>query len=356
MKRTLTLILCLGLMLGLGGCGKQSGETQAERTAENQSASNDAAGQKTDFPNKTINGSIVWAAGGACDNTVRALSPHAQEALGQTIILTNRAGASNAIAVKYVYDQPADGYNILFGAESIQMGKVMGTTELDYDDFIPINIFCQGVGVVLVRPDTYDNIEALVSDLLARPKEVKMGITGPSGTSIMVDAMFAQLLGTQSNQITFDGEGPAVTALLGGHVDYTIVTMSAASEMINSGKLKALALIHNEKLEGFEDIPLIIDAFPEFDKFLPWGPFFGAWVKVGTPDDVISVLREKFAEAVKNEEFQQFLKDSGNLYLGITGEEADTFTSNFRSVSSWLLYDIGVAEKSPEECGIPKID
>lgn len=208
MKRTLISILCLSLMLGLGGCGKQSRETQAEKTTETQSVSdnNNTASQTTDYPNKTINGSIVWAAGGACDNTVRALSPHAQEALGQTVILTNRAGASNAIAVKYVYDQPADGYNILFGAESIQMGKVMGTTELDYDDFIPINIFCQGVGVVLVRPDSYDTMEALVSDLLARPKEVKMGITGPSGTSIMVDAMLTQLLGTQSNQITFDGE------------------------------------------------------------------------------------------------------------------------------------------------------
>lgn len=353
MKKFLSAILCACMILGITACGRTTPGNAGNSVGGNGGTSSEVS-SGTNFPTATLNGTIVWAAGGACDNTSRAISPLAAKELGQNIIMTNREGASNAIAVKYVYDQAADGYNILFGAESIQMGKVLGTTELDYDNFIPINIFCQGVGVVLVRPGTYETITDLVQAMLDKPGEIRSAITGPSGTSIIVDAMFTDLLETKPNEITFDGEGPAVTALLGGHVDFTAVTMSAASEMIKSGDLVPLALIHNEPLAGFEDIPLVTSAYPEFEKFLPWGPFFGAWVKESTPDDVVEVLRDAFAKAVETDEFQDFLKNAGNLYLGITGDEADSFTSNFKSVSSWLLYDIGTAEISPEEFGIPR--
>lgn len=313
------------------------------------------------YPEKDIQGTIMWSAGGVNDTVSRSVGPFAEKQLGQTIVFTNRPGAAGGISTQYVNELPADGYNLLFGSENPQIAKVMGTSTIDYSDFEPITILATGIGVVLVNPDSdYETLEDLVDDMLARSGKVKMATTGPGGLPFTLAAMMKKVNGIEPQMVTFDGEAETVTAIMGGHVDFTIITYGSCVEALRSGKVKALAVFHDKKIEEFSevlgDVPLIGDIYPEYNKYLPWGPFHGVFVKKGTPQEIIDILTEKFATAANNQEYKDLLVNLGNMPAVMQGEEAREFIDNFRSTTSWLMYEVGAAKKSPEEFGIKKMD
>ncbi len=346
--------------MAVAGCsGNKAAETTAakEMTEAAQENPSDSSAAAPDFPTKDLQGAIMWAAGGACDNVTRGITPYLQEQMDTTIVLTNRAGAAGGISMQYVYDQPADGYNILFGAENPQVAKVMGTSALDYSNFIPINIFCTSAGVVVVNKDSeYNTINDLVDDILANPGKVNAATTGPGGLPQVLVSMMESIHGTKANTVVFDGEGPCVTALMGGHVDYTIVTVSACAEQIRAGEVKPLAVMYDSALsaDGLTDIPVITDAYPEYDKYMPWGPFYGAFVREDTPQEIVEYLSENFDAVMQNSEIDAMLKNLGTIPVNLSGEEAREFVDSYRSTTSWLLYEAGAAQKSPEEFGITK--
>lgn len=336
----LTMVMSVSL---LAGCSPQ--------------ASGGTPSTGLDFPKQDFQGTIMWSAGGINDSVSRAIAPFVQEDLGKTIIYTNRPGAAGGISTQYVNDQKTDGYNLLFGAENPQIAKVMGTSTLDYSDFIPINIFSTSVGVVLVTPDSkYKTVNDLVDDMIAKPNQIKMATTGPGGLPFTVAAMMKSINGTEPQMVTFDGEAGAVTALLGGHVDYTIVTLGSAVEMIRGGKLTGLAVINAEKIDVISEVPTITTAYPDYSKYLPWGPFYGVFVKKDTPQEIVDYLTAAFNKGANDPAFQEILVSLGNVPLGISGQEAREFIDQYRSVSSWLLFDAGATEKSPEEFGIQRIN
>lgn len=357
-KKMISLLLVLALIAGvLAGCSSDTTDTSNNQDLETTTTENTENNGSVEFPTKDLQGTIMWAAGGINDSVSRALGPYIQEELGKTVIFTNRPGAAGGIATQYVNEQSADGYNILFGAENPQIAKVMGTSNLDYSDFIPINIFSTTVGVVSVRSDSkYKTMEDLVNDMLARPGEVTMAVTGPGGYPQVADSMLKSIVGTEAQYVTFDGEAGALTAVLGEHVDFTITTLGSSYEMLRSGDLVGLAVYHTEPVEGIEDVPVIIDSYPKFNDYLPWGPFYGAFVKNGTPQEIVDILTEAFEKAVSNPDYSEMTKNLGNVPLGIGGQEARDFIDNYRSITSWLLYDAGATESSPEEFGIQRVN
>lgn len=345
-KKFISVILCVFLIIGATvGC---SSSTTPANTSDEKPAQ--------DFPQQDFQGTIMWSAGGVNDSVSRAIGPFVEKELGKKVIYTNRPGAAGGISTQYVHDQKADGYNLLFGAENPQIAKVVGTSELDYSNFIPVSIFSTSAGVVLVDPNSkYQTLEDLVNDMLARPGKVKMATTGSGGLPFTIASMMKSINGTEPNMVVFDGEAGAVTAVMGGHVDYTIVTLGSCTEFLRAGKVKGLAVFHNETIEGIENVPLIEDVYPEYSKFMPWGPFYGVFVKEGTPQDIVDKLTEAFNKAVANPEYQKILKDLGNIPVGISGQEARDYVDKYRSISSWIMYDAGAAKHSPEEFGISRI-
>jgi len=156
--------------------------------------------------------------------------------------------------------------------------------------------------------------------------------------------------------VPFDGEGPGMTALLGGHVDIMPVGVGAAAENIKAGRVKALAVVDAESmsLAGQASIPPVTKDFPEFGKFLPWGPFYGVFVRRDTPADVTATLVKAFRTAADNPQFVQLMKDRGNVPMNMSGAEADAFLKKWQSVTTWVLQDVGATKVSPDKFGIPK--
>jgi tripartite-type tricarboxylate transporter receptor subunit TctC len=141
---------------------------------------------------------------------------------------------------------------------------------------------------------------------------------------------------------------------MGGHVDIMPAGLTAVREHIRAGRVRALAVVSNEPIPGLEDLPLITQDYPDFNRYLPWGPFYGIWCKRDVPEDARQKLVEAFHKGASEQKFQNFIADFGAVSMNISGDEADTFLKKWQSVSTWLLYDAGSTKVSPAELGIPK--
>jgi tripartite-type tricarboxylate transporter receptor subunit TctC len=297
----------------------------------------------------------MWGAGGALDNVSRAATPLASQVLGKTIVLQNKTGATGAIATTTVANLPADGYSILFGAENPNLYKVTGISQIDYDQFDPVILLLANVGVVVVPPDspckTYQDLISVAEG----GKSLNMGSTGPGGLPYVATNMIKKIHGVNFNMVQFDGEGPALTALMGGHIDAVAVGLLAAANYIKGGTVRGLAVISPERIDGIESVPSVKEAYPgKYDPYLPWGAFFGVFLKKGSPKEAFDALRDAYLKAYNDPKFAEFADSTGGVKLGLTGDAARAYIEQNKSVSSWLLYDSGGAKFSPEEFGISR--
>ena len=308
-----------------------------------------------DFPNKDIQGIIQWGAGGSTDTVMRSVSPHAEEVLGTDIILTNRTGGVGAIATKYVNAKKADGYTLLMGAENPQMYKVLGLADIDYSDMIPVNVLARGIPMLVAQNDApFNTMQEMIDYIKANPGSVKVGSTGQGGLASIVMAMIESEVKLDVTTIPYNGDGPALTALQGGAIDVMPAVLGAAVQHIKTGRMKAIALVDNQPSPVLPEAGLITEALPGLNKYLPYGPFFGVFVKQGTPDDVVAKLTDAFTKGAQAEDFQTLMNNRGYGIMNLSGQPAVDFLENYRSVSSWLVHDAGFSKRSPEEFGIPR--
>lgn len=315
------------------------------------------ANLSAEYPENDINGYIAWSPGGATDTISRVIAIHAQEELKTNIILQNKTGASGGIATEFVYRQPADGYSLLFNAENPPLYEVMSISSITYDQFYPVLLFGAQVAVIIVPIDSqYDSITDLLEAASASPGMLNIGTTGAGGLPFNVAAMLQATSGVEFNQIPFDGDAALTSALMGGHVDVSVVNYSVAAELAAGGKLRILTVMAKERLEEIPHVEAIGEVLPEYAHYFPWGAFFGVFTNAQCSDTVKSTLTDAFYAAYETEEFQDYLAQNHILPLGIYGEEASTYINRWQSISAWLLGDAGATEISPSEFGIPRLE
>ncbi|MEI3607643.1 tripartite tricarboxylate transporter substrate binding protein [Pseudogracilibacillus sp. SE30717A] len=338
------------IILVLAACGSGDGEKKDNAGAEKESASS--------YPEKNIDGIIMWGEGGATDIIARTLAPMVESEIDGSLVMQNKAGAAGAIATQYVHDQPADGYTLLFGAENPNLYQVLDISDRSYqEDFVPVTIIANSFAGIIVKADSpFETLEDLVEFAKEKPNELIFGTTGEGGLPSVVLAMLQNELGTEFKTVPYDGEGPVTTALLGGEVDVTAVTVSAAQDYVESGDFRMLTVVNEEPIEALPDVPAITDSYPEIDKYLPWGPFQAVFAHKDTPADIVEKLSESFQAAVETDEFKDTLSNLGMEYMNISGQEAIDYVDQNRSTSAWMLYEAGETAKSPEEFDIPKVE
>jgi len=339
--KTFTFLIVSAMML-TAGCGSQGSTASPQNGA-------------SDYPKQTITGVIPWGAGGDTDTISRAIAPLAEKNLGQSIVLSNKTGANGAIGLQYVMDKKSDGYHLLFTAENAASYGVLDISKSGFEDLYPINIMAGAIPAIIVSTESpYHTIDDLIQETLAKPGKVKMGSTGQATMDFIVSTMLTATTNVNFNMVPFEGGGPALTAVLGGHVDVTVTGLTAALENMKAGKVRILAVINEERVEQAKDVPSILESVPDMKRFLPWGPFYGVWIKEDTPDEIKQKLVAEFAKAQQDPEFQDFLKQRGAVSLGLSGDEAIKFWKDWQSTTAWLLQDAGVAKVNPEELGIKR--
>ena len=226
-----------------------------------------------DYPKDNVNGIVQWGEGGGTDSLMRPLATLAQEKLGKSIVIQNMTGGTGSIATQYVYDQEADGYNLLMGAENPSLYKALGISELTYEDFDCVFLIGdETTGVVVGKDSKFNSLTEIVEAALAG-ETITLSTTGTGGLPWEVASLITSITGAEFKQVQYDSDASARTAVLGGECDFTICKIQSGLEEYKSGDLKWLCLLALEQVEDMPDVPLVIAEYPDFEKYLPWGPF-----------------------------------------------------------------------------------
>lgn len=309
-----------------------------------------------EYPEKEIQGIIQWGAGGSTDTVMRSVTPHAEAAMGGTVVMQNMTGAVGAIALNHVAGAAADGYTLLMGAENPMLYKIMGLGDKDYSEFVPVTLLARGTPILVANPEApFDDYAGMIAHIRANPGEVRFGSTGPGGLPSVINAMIGAVEGELDViRVPYDGDGPALTGLQGGAIDVMPAVLGAAIEGIRAGKMKPLAIMDTGPNANLPDAPYVTQFNDGFSTYLPWGPFFGVFTPKGTPDDVVAKLSAAYAEGAKHPDFVSLMENRGFTLMGISGAEAEAFLSKWQQGTAWLLHDAGLAKSSPEDFGIAR--
>ncbi|MCL1993574.1 MAG: tripartite tricarboxylate transporter substrate binding protein [Spirochaetes bacterium] len=299
------------------------------------------AADPENFPTRSVNGIIQWGAGGGTDLLMRPLASIAEGYLGASIVVRNMPGATGSIAFHYVYDQPADGYNLLMGAENPALYTALGISNLTYEDFEPILIIGdESVGIIVRADSPFQTLTQLINAALASPGTVTLGTSGRGGVPWVVGAFITSATGAVFNQIPYESDGAILAALMAGEIDFSVVAIPAGLESHLAGTMRYIAMMTTTPPPALPDVPLAITEFPAFERYLPWGMFRGVFVRNGTDQRVIDRLSAAFLSAAQSPAYQEFLATRHVNFLGYTGAQARAYVRN------WQLSTVGALESS----------
>ena len=185
------------------------------------------------------------------------------------------------------------------------------------------------VGVAVGKNSPYTSLKE-ICDAANSGKELTLATTGTGGLPWEVSALITSITGASFTQVQYDSDASARVAVLGGECDFTICKVQSCLEEYKSGDLKLLCMLANDTVAQMPDVPLITEEYPEFAEYLPWGPFYGVFVKEGTDPAVVETLSNAFTEAFNDASYQEVLKNYNINPMGYTGDEAKAYLASWR--------------------------
>ncbi len=283
---------------------------------------------------------IQWAEGGGTDSVVRPLIELADADLSTTVETENMVGMAGAQAFQYVYNQEADGTYLLMGAENPALYGVLGYSEQTYADFDCVCLIgSEVVGVVVPSNSPYQSFKEIV-DAALDGDSIVMSTTNVGGMPWTVASMVESITGAEFVQQWYNGDAAAEQAVIDGEVDFTFCKVQIGLEDYEAGKLQFLNVLSEDEVELMPGVPSIVDEFPDFADYLPWGPFYGVFVKSGTPDEKVEELRDAFMAAWEDESYQTLLEEKNITPLGLYGDEANEY------IQAWEDQTVAILEAS----------
>lgn len=250
------------------------------------------------YPNKPIKLLIGFAPGGAADYVARTLADPLSRALGQPVVVENRAGAGSSIAAEAVAKAPADGYTILIASPSSISVNPALNPKLGYAprDLSPVSKLTASPLVIAVNPAT--GIQS-VSDLIARakrePNKLNYATSGNGSAPHLGAALFGRVAGVQMQHIPFRGGAPAIQSVIAGDTQLTFGTPPSVLPMVQAGRLKGLAVSQRERSALVPDLPGMAEAGLADYAIEFW---YGLFVPSGTPAPVVRRLYDAAQQAL----------------------------------------------------------
>ena len=211
------------------------------------------------YPNKSIRLIVGFAPGGGTDIVARALAPKMSEALGQSVIVENKAGAAGTIAADLIAKAAPDGYTLLMGHSNSNAISPFVLDNVPYNpekDFTPITYLGYVPNVLVVNASLpVNSVAELIALAKTKPGELTYGSSGIGSTQHLAGALFAKIAGISLNHVPYKGSGQAIIDLLGNQITMNFDTLPPVLEQIKSGKLKALAISTPKRLSLLANVP-----------------------------------------------------------------------------------------------------
>jgi tripartite-type tricarboxylate transporter receptor subunit TctC len=269
---------------------------------------------------------VGYPPGGGTDTVARVLAQQLGKQLKQPVVVENRAGASGTIATQQVVRSEPDGYTVLFATASPLTGAPLTVKGLAYDpmnDLIPVSRIGGGPFILVAHPAFPPNtLPELVAYARAHPGEVNYASPGVMTANYFFSEQLNMDAGIKTVHVPYKGSAALLNDVMAGQVQYTLDTPGTTLPLIKSGKLKALAIFSDKRLDRAPDIPTAKEGgFPN----MVGGSWYGLLLPKGTPPDIVDALYKATKVALSGEEVRHAMEERDVIIEGSTPEQFRTY-------------------------------
>lgn len=276
---------------------------------------------------RTIRLVVPFPAGGSADIIARLLGEQISKSYGPTIVIENRPGGGASIAYDAVARAAPDGNTLVINGNSLVINPSLRKVNYDpFTSFEPICYLLSSPQVIVVNSSLpYQSFAELVAATQAKPGQLVFATLGPATTQHIAFEQIKRLAKLEVTYVPYTGGGPAMTALLGNHVQAVLANYSEVVEQLNAGKVRALAVTTRERIPPLPRVPTIAElGYPGYDVAV----WFGVMAPAKTPRNATSELAAWFKAAIHAPEIAPKL-DTLGLYP--VGTCLDDFAAHIRS-------------------------
>jgi len=263
------------------------------------------------YPSRTLRLIVPSSPGGPVDAVARILAEGLRTVFTEPVIVESKPGAGNATGSIYVANSPADGYTLLVISDSITVNPSL-YPNLDKDplkQFAPISVLVTAPQVLVARPDLpASDLRGFIAEAKSKPAQLNVASAGAGTISHLTELLLEQRTGIRTSHIPFRGAAPAVTALLGKHVDAAWLMPAPLLSAIESGQLKALAVTSATRDPKLPNVPTAEEAGIADFQIMNWQ---GLFAPAGTPKPIVDKIAQVVANVLRKPDMRERLAKIG---------------------------------------------
>ena len=301
------------------------------------------------YPSRPISLIVPFPPGGVADLTARPVAAALERQLKNPVGVVNKTGAAGAVGMQFAATSKPDGYTLLLALSSISIipeaDKLFGRPPAyTVDQLTPIALISADPTILVVRTESpWKTAKEFIEDARKRPGQISYSSSGIYGTLHMAMELLSHGAGIKLRHVPHQGAGPALTALLGGHVDALASGPAVVLPQIKAGKLRALAGWGEARVAALPDVPTFKElGYPEAEFYI-WA---GVFAPTGTPEPVLAKLRDGLRAAVADPEFKAAMD---KLETPIAFKQGDEFARFFAADAKRLADGVRKVGKIEEK-------
>src|SRR5215203_1511304 len=277
------------------------------------------------YPTRSIRFIVPYPPGGPTDLMARSMSGRLSEALGQTVVVDNRAGAGGNVGAEIAAKSPPDGYTLLMGAISTHSINASLYSKLAFDpvkDFTPITQASIIPLVINAHPSLpVVNVKELIALAKKNPGALSYGSSGNGGGTHLAGELFKLTTGTNLQHVPYKGLNPATIDVIGGNIPLLFNDLTTAIQPYKAGRLKILGVSTAKRVPQIPDVATIGEILPGYEAYT----WFGVLVPAGTPQPVVDRLSRESMRILQSEEIRKRFAEVGAEPVGNTPQQFAAF-------------------------------
>jgi tripartite-type tricarboxylate transporter receptor subunit TctC len=292
-----------------------------------------SAADAQEYPNKPVRIIVPFAAGGPNDLVMRPIAQKLQEFLGQPFVVDYRAGANGVIGAEYVAKSAPDGHTLLAVASSFPVNASV-SARLPYDavrDFAGVSSIATSNIIFVVNPTVpARTVKDFVALAKARPGKLTYGSSGTGGSLHLAAELLSLTSSIRMVHVPYKGASPAITDLIGGHIDAMFVAAPVSIPQIKAGRIRVLAVASPRRAVSLTDVPTFAEAgFPKIEV----DSRYGLLAPAATPREVVAKLNAGILKALATSELRERYESNGLEAAGSTPQEYATYLRD--EITKW---------------------
>ena len=272
------------------------------------------------YPTRPVRIIVGFPAGGSADILARLIGQWLSERLGQPFVIENRPGAGTTIATEAVVKAPPDGYTLLLVAAAAVTSALL-YDKLNFNlirDIVPVASISREPQILALHPSIPTNtVSEFIAYAKANPGKISMASGGNGTPAHIAGELFKMMTGVNLVHVPYRGAAPALTDLIGGHVQVMFVAMASGIEYVRAGKLRSLAVTTVMRSEALPDVPILGDFVAGYES----SAWYGLGAPKHTPPEIVVTLNTEINAGLANSTIKARLADLGGTALA--GSPAD---------------------------------